>query len=344
MVILSLGHTRFFMKHYCWTWQADHTLQVSEILEETFSQIYPTQSNEPESPSTSFHIRFPDATIHLINKAVFIPFDGGNSGCNTTLFYNVSYLKSNLQKAVRRKQTDTALATASQLFHQSPNELLRRLPIIATEDAYWTHWTNHVVWIMCWYSKTKTLSNLHYAVVMGMVKQLCELDVAFDYRGMDKSKSLLNPQSPLADSFHLAVTIRQNYGGMGGDMHLLAFTKEKQGWMKCGDILSGNEIHIPTFSRQHMLLESIDFHCSNIMDGFKGEIPNSVLRKWIWEFRSGRNVRKPWTLMKPLPQWEEINKELDRLSREYWDKAEIVSIIHEPSSKRQRLITDFIKK
>ena len=190
---------------------------------------------------------------------------------------------------------------------------------------------------------------------MGMVKQLCELDVAFDYRGMDKSKSLLNPQSPLIDSFHLAVTIRQNYGGMGGDMHLLAFTKEKQGWMECSDILSGlrgclledlgdHEIHTPIFSRQHMLLEAIDFHCSNIMDGFKGEIPNNVLRKWIWEFRSGRNVRKPWTLMKPLPQWEEINKELDRISREYWDKAELVPVVREPSPKRQRLITDFIKK
>ena len=93
-----------------------------------------------------------------------------------------------------------------------------------------------------------------------------------------------------------------------------------------------------------MLLESIDFHCSSIMDAFSGEIPRNVLRKWIWEFRSGRNVRKPWTLMDHLPQWEEINKKLDQLSREYWNKSEIIPVIRERSPKRQRLITDFIKK
>jgi hypothetical protein len=331
------------MIHYCWIWKSDNTLQVRvgnpSLVQYTSGESVQQQQQHPPHPF--IHILFPDATIYFINEAIFDSFETDKS----LTLYNVSYLKSNLQKSVRRKQTDAAMSTASQLFHQNPNELLRRLPIIATEDVYWTNWINYIIWIMCWYSKTKTLSKLHYVVVMNTVKQLCELDVAFDYREMDKFNPLLNPEVLLTDPFFLAVTIRQNYGGMKGDMHLLAYTKEKKAWIECDNILSTNMIiHIPIFSKQHMLLESIDFHCSSIMDAFSGEIPRNVLRKWIWEFRSGRNVRKPWTLMDHLPQWEEINKKLDQLSREYWNKSEIIPVIRERSPKRQRLITDFIKK
>lgn len=318
------------MKHYCWIWQVDNMLQVQ-----------PT--TKPDASSPFIRLKFPDSTIYIVNQSHFEPFNAPSKR------YNVPYLKSNLQKAIRQKNVNVALATTSQLLKQDPNELLRRLPIIATEDSYWTKWINHVVWIMCWYSKTKTLSVLHYNVVLNAVRQLCEMDVAFDYRGMnDEPTPMLHPDMIFTDSFQLAITIRQNYGGMSGDMHLLAYTKEKKAW----DDDSGNNCNtpedageIPTFSKQHMLPEAIDFHCSDIMNKISSNIPSGVLRKWIWEFRSGRNVRKPWTQTVPPHQWSEICQELDRLSLEYWDKAEVLHVPPQsPPTKRQCLITDFIQK
>ena len=321
-------------RRLAWIWTLKNTLQVKE-LDCTFPSF------------VSIHIKSPSTQIYLIShvdiQEVKLPVD--------FCIYNSKYLVSNLQKAVRRKKLNVALATAHQLLLQDPNCLLRRLPIIATEDVKWTTWTNYLVWIMCWYSKTKSIGEHHFRIIFGIIKHMCQSDSVFDYRELNQrtytvpSSPRLDIADPSVSSFQLAIWIRQKYGGMKGDMCLLDFTSEKRAWdVESGELVEFTE-PVPMFSTSHMLLEAIDFHCSDIINEYRktSDIPYGVLKEWIWNFRSGVNVRKPWTRLNAVPMWNSICSELDCISTMYWNNSIIQAAIPIPK-KRQRTITEFFEK
>jgi hypothetical protein len=296
-------------RRLAWIWTSKNTLQVKEL-----DCILPL--------FVSIHIKSPPTQIYLIShvdiQEVKFPVD--------FCIYNSKYLVSNLQKAVRRKKMDVAFATAHQLLLQDPNCLLRRLPIIATEDVKWTTWTNYLVWIMCWYSKTKSIGEHHFRIIFGIIKHMC------------------HSADPSVSSFQLAIWIRQQYGGMSGDLCLLDFTSEKRAWdEESGELVEFTE-PVPMFSTSHMLLEAIDFHCSDIINKYQktSDIPYAVLKEWIWNFRSGVNVRKPWTRPNAVPMWNSICSELDRISTLYWNNS-IIQAVSPIPKKRQRTITEFLK-
>jgi hypothetical protein len=62
--------------------------------------------------------------------------------------FSSSFLKSNLQKAVRLSYVKSALRTAVELCRQSVPEFLRRLPIVIMEDALLHPDLPFVVWLM----------------------------------------------------------------------------------------------------------------------------------------------------------------------------------------------------
>jgi hypothetical protein len=62
--------------------------------------------------------------------------------------YNVPLLKSNLQKAIRRCQTQIAINSALAIIQKVPIELLRRLPIIYIEDVCLMDSYSIPVWLM----------------------------------------------------------------------------------------------------------------------------------------------------------------------------------------------------
>jgi len=280
-------------------------------------------------------------TVHLLHSLTNPDFRRPAAACH----YDVGHLKSNLQKAIRRQRTDVALATAWQLLLQEPNELLRRLPIIATEDACWTTNTNHVVWIMAWYAKTQRLLDVHVAVILGHIQQLCSLCTAFDYRALDDSfepSELPIYSGTIHSSFPWALVIRQNYGGMRGDMRLLAFTRAREGWIEAPLVL-WTEPFPPPFSVAHQLPEAIDFHCSDIVTRVRATVaPHLSLAQWrqmVWVYRSGWNARKPWTQLAPPPEWPRLAAELDRWARDWYWKHSKRPVA---TPRRQGLITDFV--
>ena len=69
--------------------------------------------------------------------------------------YNIPFLKSHLQKCVRRNYIKQGINTAYSLFHLSYNEFIRRLPIIIIEDSILIEKYPVIIWLMIVYPEYK---------------------------------------------------------------------------------------------------------------------------------------------------------------------------------------------
>jgi hypothetical protein len=137
---------------------------------------------------------------------------------------NVPVLKSMLQKAVRRGRSSSAVALCGLLRRIAPDELLRRLPVIAIEDALLHPGLPVLVWLMVASSKGYRVPSTLWVVVARVVEELalcshrdfcpptsapCTFDDLFD--------SEVNASSCLVSS----LLVRASYGGMPGDVSML---------------------------------------------------------------------------------------------------------------------------
>lgn len=156
--------------------------------------------------------------------------------------YNVSLLKSALQKAVRLCNTKAALSIGWQLLCQSPNEFLRRLPIIMLEDCCLHPNLPFLTWMMIAHSQhVNIFSSLQN--VYALMKIVVDL-ASFKFRDpipeinidnfknpiiqdhLDSNKPIFEsmnnqPKSHELNSLLVSIIIRINYGGTPGDMSML---------------------------------------------------------------------------------------------------------------------------
>src|SRR3989338_645292 len=89
-------------------------------------------------------------------------------------YSNVSYLKSHLQKCVRRSNTYKAIKTAYHLFELDQLEFLRRLSIIAVEDALPLNGYSVLVWFIAAVSNGYKMSKAQFAWCLGYVYNISE--------------------------------------------------------------------------------------------------------------------------------------------------------------------------
>ncbi len=199
--------------------------------------------------------------------------------------YNVSVLKSNLQKAVRRRDCIAAHATLQQLVLQDPVEATRRLPIIMCEDSQLCpKLFAELVWLMAAVSKGYNLTAHDLQIMHNALETMLDAPGRYNLR-VDVDDSEIK--------FHDAVTeafgIRIAFGGMKGDMRFLGFLERRYG---AGELpcvpplsyISAAELFQP---EHHMLPEAIDFHCfPKLLREIDGISQESVW--WHW---SSHNVR-----------------------------------------------------
>jgi len=140
--------------------------------------------------------------------------------------FGVPLLKSNLQKAVRRCQTQIAINSALAIIQKDPIELLRRLPVIYIEDVCLMDSYSIPVWLMM-AEKEHTLNTTDIDILLNIVKNLCECNIYYDEnsaRLSDKKLFDLSHKS-LQDFEHkdllLSLFYRSQYGGLKGDMIML---------------------------------------------------------------------------------------------------------------------------
>lgn len=253
--------------------------------------------------------------------------------------YSVPLLKSNLQKAVRRQALGAALASVAALLYQDPKELLRRLPIIAVEDVCLLPHFDRVVWLMVAHSKGYTLQPsdigllfyfthclVHHETVCA---QQGDRDVA-DYSTLMTSVSSSGPQS---SSMRMALLVRMSYGGMAGDMSLLA--QVASNCCEHQHCLAHDSVPIPNpdvyqhYADHSMTLDdqlptSVDFHCTNILKPLVTMVPVSeeVLRQTIWLRRSSTNARRPQLVPRAPEWWQRVDEYMERNWKKYWKPVE----------------------
>ena len=87
-------------------------------------------------------------------------------------YTNVSFLKSHLQKAVRRSQTSTAIKTAHHFYRLDTSEFLRRVTIIMLEDVHLMSSFNILLWLMVAHSKGYSLTKSQTYWLYGLVYNL----------------------------------------------------------------------------------------------------------------------------------------------------------------------------
>ena len=87
---------------------------------------------------------------------------------------NLSVLKSNLQKCVRRGLVSKAVKSAYAIWCISPMELLRRLPIIIVEDTSPFPGLITLTWYMMAVSKGYVLSSDEVSWILGVVYTITE--------------------------------------------------------------------------------------------------------------------------------------------------------------------------
>lgn len=227
--------------------------------------------------------------------------------------------KSNLQKCVRRGETERACRTALAMLLLKPADFLRRLPIIMVEDAL-IHPDSFVflVWLMCASSKGYQLSKKEVDRIMGIVAGMCESKQYEKFRSEiepEKVEYVLDCEKEL---FLFSMEIRKEYGGMWCDKEMLR--KHQLIWRKRFHETDASKIDywallseqkyedldadkIGDFLRTDILPVSIDYHVFPwLLNDF-----DKQAKLAIWLFVSGKNYKTPFV---PL---REVSKEIEEL-------------------------------
>jgi hypothetical protein len=89
-------------------------------------------------------------------------------------YKSVPYLKSHLQKCIRRSNSFKAIKTAAHLYILDCSELLKRLSIIAVEDAIPIDGFSTLVWMYAACRAGYNLSDEHLCWILGYVHDLCQ--------------------------------------------------------------------------------------------------------------------------------------------------------------------------
>jgi hypothetical protein len=227
--------------------------------------------------------------------------------------YNLSIplLKSNLQKAVRRKTRDPALRTAWWLLCKAPAELLRRLPVILCEDTQLhERCFLEVVWLMAAVTKGYCLTWGDAAWIMSAVATALESPGRWNLEVPGPPSARFGTFA--ADLLPLALHVRAAFGGMTGDVAFLARLRDRATagtlplWL--GDPVWLEE-DIPWLDPDtDILLEAVDFH---VYPRMLDELPG-LSREAVWWCRSAPNLR-PY-----VGEGAEIATALEVAHRERW--------------------------
>ncbi|KAI9222943.1 hypothetical protein BC828DRAFT_377136 [Blastocladiella britannica] len=238
---------------------------------------------------------------------------------------NLPYLKSHLQKCVRRRLVDQAVGTAHAMLGNPTlyTELVRRLPIIAVEDArVFAHAFPVLVWLMM--AASKGYSPAPAAIIpdlLGAVAQIAAADVQdlewnsastggaanIDVKVVLKMIEVAQDMPRWARDTLWAVQCRREFGGMAGDMRMLdqtllilyhRFKRSPRAELVkhfCAPvpILPASALP-PPLSRSQFLLNAIDYHVSPVVQHLHQRFPQfseDLIKRSMWECSSGVNRR-----------------------------------------------------
>jgi len=261
----------------------------------------------------------------------FIDYDEKYNLPKETTYKNIQYLKSHLQKCIRKQNYTFGVPTAFHMMKLDLNDFLRRLPIIMLEDVYLHNSFSTVIWLMISNSTHNfKFKRYIYEWLLGVVYLLCiinEKDI-INVNNIDQEKNskiidILNNYNKLNEieySLLYCIHLRIAYGGMKCDLEM--FENYANIWEK--RFIDKNEtnkinnidvlpicINVSKLNIEDWDLSAIDYHCNQKIIGYilkkYDDIDESELKKLIWYNSSSINSR-----IKNIPyneeKWNEIKK------------------------------------
>ena len=261
--------------------------------------------------------------------------------------YNAAHLKmlkSNLQKAVRRCETEIAINTAHTIMCLSPVELAQRLGIIWIEDACLTRDYPVLVWIMAALTKghvfTEGMARL-LLMFSHHIASLPERDVC-GYR--EKPVLVRKVTETTLDSewksMLYSVLFRRGYQSLAGDK--LMIDQCVGDWMdrmvnnpKLVSEVMGDQRYFVArpsiLGRKQWIDAAIDQHCSGVcaQTARLCKVREPEVRKVVWKCSSRLTKKLPARFSGPPPElptekerelWETIEETVRRGQRQVLDR------------------------
>ena len=238
---------------------------------------------------------------------------------------HITFLKSTLQKCVRRQLNEKAVKVAYHFIKININEFIRRLSIIILEDVILHESYSTLVWLIATTSSTKNIFKPNKQIIdwlLGYVDTLCNIsDADKMYNNKNNEPKKYNITDFNDYDILYSLQFRSSYGGMGCDVDMINYYIEK--WFTqfkkdnpCNNALitSIDSSTIKPFIIDDWKLKGdnmagIDFHCApyilEILSKQYNYTSNEV-KSAIWNCSSKINTRK-------------INYKTDK-NKEVWNK------------------------
>ena len=224
-------------------------------------------------------------------------------------YKNAGFLKSLLQKSIRRGDPNLAVQSAYHLMHLDFDDFIRRLPIIMIEDTAAHTCFSTLVWFMVASGiPSFKFDRSTYEYILGSVLVICNIPVYHQVPNSPKpipqsasegggEPALIQPLSKKLVRYNAlkepykslcyALQLRRAYGGMACDMEML--DKYAEEWARISGITSGSShekwlqkapvrsIHLaslPALMLTEWDVAAIDFHCApQLIDHVVAEYP-----------------------------------------------------------------------
>ncbi len=243
-------------------------------------------------------------------------------------YKNAGFLKSLLQKAIRRGDINLSVQSAYHLMHLDFDDFIRRLPIIMIEDSAAHTCFSTLIWFMVAATSGSSPSfkfdRSVYEYILGSVYVICNIPV---YHAVPPSKAstsadpepaLVQPLSKKLVRYNAlkepykslcyALQLRRAYGGMACDMEMLdkyaeewarisGITSDSTKWLQKIPVRSIHIASLPALMLKDWDVAAIDFHCApQLIDHVIAEFPEyeargEYVKKIIWHYSSKINKR-----------------------------------------------------
>ena len=245
------------------------------------------------------------------------------------IYKNIAYLKSHLQKCIRKGDEQLALSTSLHMFRLDISQFLRRLPIIMLEDVTLHESFSTIIWLMIAIAQKNgfKLKKYIYEWLLGIIYSLCKnndkdtiLEEITDEKMHSKNViEILDNYSSLdfaEYSVLYSIHMRIAYGGMDCDARMMqyyAYLWNKRFREKSKNIDKSEIRPICVYVRELDIKEwdvsAIDFHCNSklikIISKKYNHLDEDDIKKIIWYHSSSINKREKMKEYN-VKEWDKI--------------------------------------
>ncbi|MCF7825624.1 MAG: hypothetical protein K9N29_03150 [Candidatus Marinimicrobia bacterium] len=250
-------------------------------------------------------------------------------------------LISNLQKTIRRQQTERAVRTALCLLEYHPKQVIRRLPIIMVEDTILHPHLPKITEMMVKDAEGKGLTGEDVNIFLSVVRDISQTKVKdLPDESLIAIRPELRPQDHMGEfgsSLTQSLRVRAKYGGMKFDMGMLRrfadhwevrLTHDELEWYEFLKSHYPEREHIEyknigTLGESDVIPYSVDHHCSPIANILykKNEFKHEIQRRF--SDQNSLDVIKDflwctWSSWNPRPVFWDSEYQTDFLKRHGW--------------------------